>query len=74
MKPSPTEPSGHWVEIERAWHETEIGHCRVCGRLITSREWRFESEAEGEIAVCDPSCEELYVTYWWPTHGKDGSR
>jgi hypothetical protein len=60
--------SGSWQELEHAWHETTVVHCAVCGKLIPRRAWRFES-ADGVILACDPSCEELYETYWLPTHG-----
>jgi hypothetical protein len=59
---------GQWVERELSWHDTEVVNCPVCGRLITRRTWRFKA-GEGTLAVCSPECEELYETYWKPTHG-----
>jgi hypothetical protein len=59
---------GRWVELDVAWHDTNVGHCSVCGRLVTRRAWVFDG-GRGEIAVCEPDCEELYATYWKPTYG-----
>jgi hypothetical protein len=60
--------SGHWVELDHAWHETNVAHCPVCGTLTPRRLWRFEG-GEGEIGVCSPECEELYEGYWKPAYG-----
>ncbi len=60
--------SGHWVELEHAWHETNVSHCDVCGTLIPRRAWIFEGGA-GELGACNPQCEELYEKYWKPTYG-----
>ena len=60
--------SGHWQDLEHAWHDTNIVNCAVCGKLIPRRAWLFES-ADGEVLSCSPACEELYETYWLPTHG-----
>lgn len=60
--------SGRWVELELSWHDTNVVHCRVCGKLIPRRAWRFEGGG-GPIDACDPDCERLYETYWKPTYG-----
>jgi hypothetical protein len=60
--------SGYWQELEHAWHDTNVVHCAVCGKLIPRRAWRFEGGA-GEVRACGPECEELYETYWRPTYG-----
>jgi hypothetical protein len=59
--------SGEWVERTRAWSETRVDHCPVCGCLIPRRAWRFVDRVP--LEVCAPSCEELYETYYKPTHG-----
>jgi len=60
--------TGHWLARELPWHETAVLNCPVCGRLITRRSWAFDGGA-GEIRVCEPSCEELYESYWKPSYG-----
>jgi hypothetical protein len=60
--------SGGWRELESAWHETNVVHCDVCGKLIPRRAWCFAGE-NVEVVSCGPACEELYETYWLPTHG-----
>lgn len=60
--------SGYWQELDHAWHETNVEHCAVCGKLIPRRAWRFDGGA-GEVVACGPGCEELYEVYWRPTHG-----
>jgi hypothetical protein len=44
-----------------------VEHCPVCGCLIPRRAWRFGGETP--LEVCTPACEELYETYYKPTHG-----
>jgi hypothetical protein len=60
--------TGHWVERALAWNETAVLNCAVCGRLITRRAWVFDGGA-GDLQVCSPECEELYESYYVPTHG-----
>ena len=60
--------SGHWEELDHSWHDTNVDHCPVCGKLIPRRVWRFEGGA-GEVVACGPECEQLYETYWRPTYG-----
>jgi len=60
--------SGRWVALARAWHDTDVVHCPICGRLIPRRAWVFDGGG-GEIRSCGPDCEELYETYWKPTYG-----
>ncbi|MFN8150456.1 MAG: hypothetical protein U0R24_04950 [Solirubrobacterales bacterium] len=60
--------SSRWVDFNRAWHDTEVVNCPVCGRLIPSRAWVFEVPS-GEITACSEECEELYFSYVEPTHG-----
>ena len=63
--------TGRWQELGRAWHETNVVHCSVCGKLIPRRAWIFADEAV-EIAACGPDCQQLYETYWRPTYGAMG--
>jgi hypothetical protein len=60
--------SGRWVALERAWHDTNVVHCSVCGTIVPRRIWLFDG-GDGEIGVCGPDCERLYETYWKPTYG-----
>ena len=60
--------SGRWVEIEKAWHETSVRACPVCGSLIPRRTWVIDGGA-GEIELCSPACEDLYAGYWRPRYG-----
>jgi hypothetical protein len=65
--------TGRWLELEYAWHETNVVQCQVCGKLIPRRAWLFEGGA-GEIMSCGPECEQLYVSYWKPTYGAMADR
>ena len=60
--------AGRWVEQQVPWHETGVGNCPVCGKLITVRAWEFPTP-EGALQVCEPDCEQLYDSYYRPTHG-----
>ena len=64
--------TGRWVELELAWHDTGVRSCPVCGKLVTRRTWEFEA-GQGTIRVCDPDCQQLYETYYLPTHGPLGA-
>jgi hypothetical protein len=59
---------GRWIERRLPWHETGVGNCPVCGKLITTRAWEFETP-EGVLQVCAPDCQQLYESYYRPTHG-----
>lgn len=63
-----SESVGRWIELQVSWHDTSVRNCSVCGRLITRRVWSFR-EADRLLEVCEPSCQELYETYWKPTYG-----
>jgi hypothetical protein len=60
--------SGRWVDLEHSWHDTNVVHCQVCGKLIPRQAWLFEGGA-GEISACSKECEQLYGSYWRPTYG-----
>ncbi len=60
--------TGHWRELEHAWHDTNVVHCAVCGKLIPRRAWCFDG-GSGDIEACSPACEELHWNYWVPTYG-----
>jgi hypothetical protein len=59
---------GHWVEPKRAWNDTDVSYCQVCGRLVPRRFWVFEG-GRGSVAACEPACEDLYENYLKPTYG-----
>lgn len=60
--------AGAWVALAYPWHETNVVNCPICGRLVLRRAWEFDG-GEGLIRACSESCEELYESYWKPTHG-----
>ena len=45
---------GEWVEPARAWHDTNVSYCEVCGRLIPRRAWVFDGGA-GQLVACSPT-------------------
>ena len=60
--------SGRWVALEHSWHDTNVVHCQVCGKLIPRTAWVFDGGA-GDISACSVDCEQLYESYWRPTYG-----
>jgi hypothetical protein len=60
--------TGTWRELEHAWHDTNVVHCVVCGKLIPRRGWWFDG-GDGDLFSCGPECESLYETYLRPTYG-----
>ena len=44
---------GKWVDPARAWHDTNVSYCDVCGRLIPRRSWVFDGGA-GELERLQP--------------------
>jgi hypothetical protein len=63
--------AGRWVELDKPWHETNVDHCPVCGKLIPRRAWVFDGGGS-EVAACSPDCEDLYESYWKPTYRTEG--
>lgn len=59
---------GRWVEIERAWHDTALTNCALCGRLVPRRIWLVEFGGQ-ELPFCNEECEGLYRSYWLPKYG-----
>jgi hypothetical protein len=59
--------NGAWDQPERAWHDTGVRHCEVCGCLIPRRAWVFE-RAGKPVLGCTPECEELYDSYCAPRY------
>jgi hypothetical protein len=57
-----------WRELDHAWHDTNVVHCEVCGKLIPRRAWIFDGAA-GSLMACGPECQQLYEDYWLPTYG-----
>lgn len=64
----PPHAPGRWVEIVRAWHDSSLTQCDLCGRLIPRQGWRVECEGE-YLTFCDDACEDRYWTYWYPRYG-----
>ena len=59
---------GAWVDPAKAWNDTSVAYCQVCGRLIPRRSWVFEGGA-GPVKACDPDCEDHYEDYLKPAYG-----
>jgi hypothetical protein len=61
---------GKWIEIQRAWHDTAVTNCALCGRLVPRRIWLVEIDGR-ELPFCNEECEGLYRSYWLPKYGGD---
>jgi hypothetical protein len=59
---------GRWIEIRRAWHDTALTTCALCGRLVPRRIWQVEIDGE-PLPFCNQECEALYRSYWLPKYG-----
>lgn len=74
--PTPPDPTraipphspGRWVEIVRAWHDSSLTQCDLCGRLIPRQGWQVESEGQ-HLIFCNDACEDRYWSYWYPRYG-----
>ena len=64
----PPHSPGRWVEIVRAWHDSSLTQCDLCGRLIPKQGWQVESEGK-HLMFCNDACEERYWTFWYPRYG-----
>ncbi len=62
---------GEWVEIKRAWHDTTLTNCTLCGRLVPRRVW-LVAIGERQLPFCNEECEGLYRSYWLPKYGGRG--
>ena len=60
---------GEWVEIRRAWYETTVTNCILCGRQIPRRIWRVEIDGR-PLDFCGVDCERSYREYWLPRYGQ----
>jgi hypothetical protein len=60
---------GEWIEIQRAWYETTVTNCVLCGRLIPRRIWRVDIDNRA-LDFCGPDCEQWYRDYWIPRYGE----
>jgi hypothetical protein len=57
-----------WVELQRAWHDTGVLNCALCGRLIPRKVWVATIDGR-RLEFCSEECESLYRTYWLPKYG-----
>lgn len=48
-----------WRELEKAWHDTSVDYCDVCGNLLIGRYWEFEGEGGRPVRACCEDDEEL---------------
>jgi N-methylhydantoinase B len=67
-RPIPPHSPGRWVEIVRAWHDSSLTQCDLCGRLIPKQGWQVESEGQ-HLIFCNDACEDRYWTFWYPRYG-----
>lgn len=64
----PPHSPGRWVEVVRAWHDSTLTQCDLCGRLIPRQGWQVESEGR-HLMFCNDGCEERYWDFWYPRYG-----
>ncbi len=57
---------GKWLDTVRAWSDTNVSYCGVCGRLIPRRPWVFDDGGK-TLNACSPECEDLYDSYLKPS-------
>jgi hypothetical protein len=50
-----------WHEIGKAWHDTTVDYCDVCGNLLIHSYWEF-SPREGQVLrACREDDERLFA-------------
>ena len=49
-----------WVAMEKAWHDTTVDHCEVCGNLLIRRAWAFTAPDGRTLRACREEDEQLY--------------
>ena len=54
---------GKWLDTARAWSDTNVSYCDVCGRLIPRRVLGCSTTAAKKLNTCSPDCEDLYDSY-----------
>jgi hypothetical protein len=60
--------TGKWITPSVSYVEPMRIFCALCGRPIARQYWRASPAGES-LPFCDPAHEELYLSYWLPTHG-----
>ncbi len=60
--------TGEWIMPPVSYIEPIRIACTFCGRPIARQYWLASPIGEPK-PFCDPAHEELYVSYWIPTHG-----
>jgi hypothetical protein len=55
--------SGRFETRVVVWHDVDVSHCEVCGRLLLRRVWVFDDPDRGQILACGAECEQLWFTY-----------
>ncbi len=68
MQPEQASSEGRWVIPPVSYVEPMRIFCALCGRPIARRHWQAAPSGP-TLPFCDPAHEELYVSYWLPTHG-----
>lgn len=48
-----------WIELKKAWHDTSVDYCEVCGSLLIGRYWSFRSPDGQELRACREDDEAL---------------
>ena len=64
----PPHTPGRWEPIVRAWHDSSLTQCDLCGRLIPRQGWRVDAEGR-QLLFCNDACESRYWSYWYPRYG-----
>lgn len=41
-----------WVELKKAWHDTSVENCDVCGSLLIGRFWSFADTDGTALRAC----------------------
>jgi hypothetical protein len=49
-----------WQPIVKAWHDTGVDYCDVCGNLLVRRYWAFSADGR-DFRACREDDERLYA-------------
>lgn len=50
-----------WIELDKAWHDTTVDYCDVCGNLLIRRAWTFQDAAGATLRACREDDERLHA-------------
>ena len=49
-----------WQPLTKAWHDTGVDYCEVCGSLLVRRYWAFTADGR-DFRACREDDERLYA-------------